>query len=145
MELDDRGVPDWTYLWEGDFDSLLGFMLDHVTTVVKRYRGKVHLWQVVSRMSHGRVLALTEDQRLQIAAQAITRVRELDPSTPLIASFDQPWAEYLATRAARSRAAPFCRRAGAGRLGALRARARDHRRLPSRRDGRIARRSRTAG
>jgi hypothetical protein len=97
LELDDRGVPDWTYLWEGDFDSLIGFMLDHVTTVVKRYRGKVHLWQVVSRMSHGRVLALTEDQRLQIAAQAITKVRELDPSTPLIASFDQPWAEYLAS------------------------------------------------
>jgi hypothetical protein len=97
LELDDRGVPDWTYLWEGDFDSLVGFMLDHVTSVVKRYRGKVNLWQVVSRMSHGRVLALTEDQRLQIAAQAITKVRELDPSTPLIASFDQPWAEYLAS------------------------------------------------
>lgn len=97
LELDDRGVPDWTYLWEGDFDSLLGFMLDHVSSVVKRYRGKVHLWQVVSRMSHGRVLALTEDQRLQIAAQAITRVRELDPSTPMIATFDQPWAEYLAS------------------------------------------------
>jgi len=97
LELDDRGVPDWTYLWEGDFDSLVGFMLDHVTTVVKRYRGKVHLWQVVSRMNHGRVLALTEDERLQIAAQVITKVRELDPSTPLIASFDQPWAEYLAT------------------------------------------------
>ena len=97
LELDDRGVPDWTYLWEGDFDSLLGFMLDHVTSVVKRFRSKVNLWQVVSRMSHGRVLALTEDQRLQIAAQAITKVRELDPSTPLIASFDQPWAEYLAS------------------------------------------------
>lgn len=97
LELDDRGVPDWTYLWEGDFDSLVGFMLDHVAAVVKRYRGKVHLWQVVSRMSHGRVLALSEDQRLQIAAQAINKVRELDPSTALIASFDQPWAEYLAT------------------------------------------------
>jgi hypothetical protein len=97
LELDDRGVPDWTYLWEGDFDSLVGFMMDHVTTVVKRYRGKVNLWQTVARMSHGRVLALSEEQRLQIAAQAIGRVRELDPSTPLIATFDQPWAEYLAT------------------------------------------------
>jgi hypothetical protein len=97
LELDDRGVPDWTYLWEGDFDSLVGFMLDHVTAVVKRYRGKVNLWQTVARMSHGRVLALSEEQRLQIAAQTIGRVRELDPSTPLIATFDQPWAEYLAT------------------------------------------------
>jgi Glycosyl hydrolase family 10 len=97
LELDDRGVPDWTYLWEGDFDSLLAFMLDHVTTVVKKYRGKVHLWQVAARMSHGRVLALNEEQRLQIAARAISKVKELDPSTPLIATFDQPWAEYLAT------------------------------------------------
>src|SRR5476651_2063857 len=72
LELDDRGVPDWTYLLEGDFDSLLAFMLDHVTTVVKRYRGKVQLWQVAARMSHGRVLALNEEQRLQIAARAIS-------------------------------------------------------------------------
>jgi hypothetical protein len=97
LELDDRGVPDWTYLWEGDFDSLLSFMLDHVSAVVKRYRGKVHLWQVAARMSHGRALALGEEQRLQIAARAIDKVRELDPNTPLIATFDQPWAEYLAT------------------------------------------------
>jgi hypothetical protein len=97
LELDDRGVPDWTYLWEGDFDSLLGFMLDHITAVVNRYRGKVHLWQAAARMSHGRALALSEEQRLQIAARAITKVRELDPATPIIATFDQPWAEYLAT------------------------------------------------
>jgi hypothetical protein len=48
-------------------------------------------------MSHGRALALGEEQRLQIAARAITKVRELDPTTPIIATFDQPWAEYLAT------------------------------------------------
>src|SRR5262249_20935474 len=45
----------------------------------------------------GRVLALNEEQRLQIAARAISKVKELDPSTPMIATFDQPWAEYLAT------------------------------------------------
>ncbi len=134
LELDDRGVPDWTYLWEGDFDSLIGFMLDHVTTVVKRYRGKVHLWQVVSRMSHGRVLALTEDQRLQIAAQAITKVRELDPSTPLIASFDQPWAEYLATEQLDLAPLHFADALVRADLGPLRAGDRDHRRLPPGRD-----------
>ncbi len=96
LELDDRGVPDWTYLWEGDLDSLLAFMLDHVRAVVRRYRGRVHLWQVAARMTHGNVLALTEEQRLQITARAIAVVRELDPSVPLIATFDQPWAEYLA-------------------------------------------------
>ena len=97
LELDDRGVPDWTYLWEGDFQSLLGFMLDHVRAVVERYRGKVHLWQVASRMTHGHALGLGEEARLQLAAKAISVVRQLDPTTPLVVTFDQPWAEYLAS------------------------------------------------
>jgi hypothetical protein len=98
LELDDRGVPDWTYLWEGDFDNLLSFMLDHVRAVIERYRGKVHLWKVASRMTHGHALGLSEEARLQVAAKAITTVRQLDPTTPLVVSFDQPWAEYLATQ-----------------------------------------------
>lgn len=97
LELDDRGVPDWTYLWEGDFNSLLSFMLDHVRAVVERYRGKVHLWQVAARMTHGHALGLGEEARLQLAAKAITLVRQLDPTTPLVVTFDQPWAEYLAS------------------------------------------------
>jgi hypothetical protein len=97
LELDDRGLPDWTYLWEGDTESLLGFMLDHVRAVVERYRSRVHLWQVAARMTRGRALALDEEARLQITARAIAKVRELDPSTPLVVTFDQPWADYLAT------------------------------------------------
>lgn len=97
LELDDRGVPDWTYLWEGDINSLLKFMLDHVRHVVERYRGRVHLWQVAARMTHGHALGLSEEARLQVAAKAITTVRQIDPATPVVITFDQPWAEFLAT------------------------------------------------
>jgi hypothetical protein len=97
LELADRGVPDWTYLWEGDFNSLLSFMLEHVRAVVERYRGKVHLWQVAARMTHGHALGLNEEARLQLAAKAITVARQLDSTTPIVVSFDQPWAEYLAS------------------------------------------------
>ncbi len=97
LELDDRGVPDWTYLWEGDFNNLLGFMLDHVRAVVEHYRGRVHLWQVAARLTHGHALGLGEEARLQLAAKAINTVRQLDPTTPLVVTFDQPWAEYLAS------------------------------------------------
>ncbi len=96
LELDDRGVPDWTYLWEGDLNSLLSFMLDHVRHVVERYRGRVHLWQVAARMTHGHALGLNEEARLQVAAKAINTVRQLDPTTPVVITFDQPWAEFLA-------------------------------------------------
>ncbi len=96
LELDDRGLPDWAYLWEGDIDSLRGFMLDHARAVVQRYRSRIHLWQVAARMTRGRALELDEEARLQITARAISAVRELDPTTPLVVTFDQPWAEYLA-------------------------------------------------
>ena len=97
LALDDRGLPDWTYLWEGDTDSLLNFMLEHVRAVVERYRSKVHLWQVAARMSRGQALALDEEARLQITARAISTVRQLDPTTPIVVTFDQPWADYMST------------------------------------------------
>jgi hypothetical protein len=44
------------------------------------------------------VLALSEEQRLQIVAQAIATIRKMDMQTPVIISFDQPWGEYLASK-----------------------------------------------
>lgn len=98
LEFSDRSIPDWAYLWEGDFDAIRNFMLDHVRRVVQRYQGKVQLWQVASRMCCGRVLGLSEEQRLQIVAQAIAAAREIDSRTPIVISFDHPWGEYLATQ-----------------------------------------------
>lgn len=97
LEFDERRVPDWTYLWEGDYDTLSSFMLDHVRNVVQRYRGKVQLWHVASRMNRPKVLSLNDEDRLQIVASAIRTVKELDPRTPIVVSFDQPWGEYMAT------------------------------------------------
>ena len=98
LEFDERRVPDWTYLWEGDYDTLASFMLDHVRHVVKRYRGKVQLWHIASRLNRPRVLSLSDEDRLQIVASAVHAVRQLDPRTPIVVSFDQPWAEYMATQ-----------------------------------------------
>jgi hypothetical protein len=98
LEFDERRVPDWTYLWEGDYDTLSTFMLDHVRHAVKRYRGKVQLWHVAARMNRPRVLSLNDEDRLQVVASAIHAIRELDPRAPIVVSFDQPWAEYMATQ-----------------------------------------------
>jgi hypothetical protein len=98
LQFDERRVPDWTYLWEGDYDTLSSFMLDHVRHTVKRYRGKVQLWHVASRMNRPRVLSLGDEDRLQIVASAIHAIRDLDQRTPIVVSFDQPWAEYMGTQ-----------------------------------------------
>ncbi len=97
VQLDTAGIPDWMYLWEGDFDNLLSFMLDHIKTVVMRYRGRVHLWQAVSRINVGDMLSLDEEQRLRIVVASLECIRQHDPRTPVVVTFDQPWAEYMAS------------------------------------------------
>ena len=96
LRMDDWGMPDWMVLWEGDFDNLARQMLDHVRAVVTRYTGRVHLWHIASRVNTGKLMSLEEEQRLHLVAQALDVVRQIDPRTPTVVSFDQPWAEYLA-------------------------------------------------
>jgi len=96
LRLDDRGLPDWLAIWEGDFDNLLSFVSDYVETAVNRYRGKVHLWQCAARVNVGDVLSLSEEEKLRLAVRALEITRKVDPDTPAIIRFDQPWAEYMA-------------------------------------------------
>ncbi len=95
IRLDESGIPDWMVLWEGDFENLARLMLEHVKATVTRYAGRVHLWHVASRVNTGRLMQLEEEQRLHLVAQALEVVRQLDPRTPTVVSFDQPWAEYM--------------------------------------------------
>lgn len=99
LQLDDRGIPDWMVLWDGEFENLMHVLLDHVRAVVSRYAGRVHLWHVASRVNTGKLLSLEEEQRLNLVAHALDLVRRLDPRTPTVVSFDMPWSEYLAQQA----------------------------------------------
>ena len=95
LRLDPRGMPDWLCLWEKDFDGLLAFAGDYVATAVGRYKGKVGLWQCAARVNVAEVLSLQEEQKLQLAVRALETTRRIDPDTPAIIRFDQPWGEYL--------------------------------------------------
>ena len=54
LQLDDRGLPDWLAIWQGDFDNILAFVSDYVETAVQRYVGKVSLWQCALRREYRR-------------------------------------------------------------------------------------------
>ena len=95
IELACRTLPDWIYLWEGDFDNLLIVAGDYVRTVVQRYRGKVHFWNATGRLITGDALRLDEEQKLQLAGRVIETIRSVDTQAPVLVSFDQPWAEYM--------------------------------------------------
>ena len=102
MQLDARGLPDWVYLWEDDFDEFLAAASEFVKAAVNRYRGKVDLWHCAARVNNSEVLSFSEEENFRLAASTLELVRRLDPATPMIISIDQPWGEYMGRRPADS-------------------------------------------
>lgn len=95
LSLDRFSLPDWVYLWEDDFKQLADFLLQFISAAVERYRGQVHLWQAAARVNVDSELALGEEQRLKLTVGAVETIRRIDPQTPVVVNFDQPWGEYL--------------------------------------------------
>jgi hypothetical protein len=98
LQFDEHALPDWITLYEEDFEALMSFGSDFVRRVVERYRGKVNVWQCAGRVNTGDVLSLSEEEKVRLTAGAVELTRSLDPGTPVVVSFDQPWAEYLGKR-----------------------------------------------
>lgn len=94
LSFDNNYLPDWLYLYENDYDSISYSARQFVTQVVKRYRGRVDLWQCAGRLQTPGVLSLDEGQRVRLAVEILSLVAELDPDTPRTLVFDQPWAEF---------------------------------------------------
>ncbi len=98
LPLDSRGIPDWLSLYEEDFDSVSAFATAFIQAAVTRYRGKVDLWVCASRVNTAKILSLTEEEKVRLSARTIELIRGIDPRTPVVVSFDQPWGEYLGRR-----------------------------------------------
>lgn len=98
LSLESLDLPDWLYLWEDRPDDVAGYIREHITRVVKRYKGRVHLWHCAAHVNSGQALAWNDEDRLQITANAVEWLRSVDAQTPLIVSVDQPWGEYMARR-----------------------------------------------
>jgi len=97
VQLDRRTIPDWMYVWDGEYEDVADFVLSYVRQVVLRYRGRVAVWQAAGRLNTTDLL-ITEEESLRLAARAIEIIRQLDPDTPVVLNVDQPWAEYLSRR-----------------------------------------------
>jgi hypothetical protein len=96
LKLGVGGIPDWMFLWEDDYLNLQSFIIQFVQAAVRRYRGRVQVWHVAARLNSPSSLRLSEEQELRLIAHVIESVRSIDTTTPLIVSFEQPWAEDLA-------------------------------------------------
>jgi hypothetical protein len=88
-------LPDWIWLWEGDFETILGLVSDLVRQAVARYRGKVPVWNLVHRPASIDVLGLSEEEQIRITARAVQIARQVDPAAQFLISVERPWAEWM--------------------------------------------------
>ena len=97
IEFRPAALPDWIWLWEGDSETISGFVTEFVRQVVQRYRGKIPLWHVVHRPASQEILGLSEEEQIRITARAIQAARQADPSAQLSIGVDRPWAEWMSS------------------------------------------------
>lgn len=95
VDLKRTALPDWLYLWEGDFTNILSVVTEQVRAVVTRCKGRVHLWNCAARVNTAEALSLSEEEVLRLTVRAVETVRNLDARTPVMVTFDQPWGDYL--------------------------------------------------
>jgi hypothetical protein len=97
-----QGFPDWLCLWEGDMENIAACLGEYLQAVLERYAGKANYWLVATRLNSGKVLGLTDDEKVRLTFQSLEALQEADPATPKLVGFDQPWGEYAAQRESES-------------------------------------------
>ena len=89
-----RFVPDWMYIWENDFDTILEYAREHVQRCVRRYADRIHTWVAASGLHADNVFSLNFEQVMEITRMAAGTVKEAAPRAQVILDLTQPWGEY---------------------------------------------------
>ena len=96
LELDKWSLPDWMFLWGADeSENFRSCVAEHVDAVVRRYRGRVNLWQCAARLNINNEFEQGEEERLRLAVLVVETIRQVDPRTPIVIALDQPWGTYM--------------------------------------------------
>ncbi|MBM4004990.1 MAG: hypothetical protein FJ295_17160 [Planctomycetes bacterium] len=96
LDLSRANLPDWMSLWAGDYEMAQPSIMKFMQATVEKLRGQVHVWNVAGGINVADALQLNEEHRLRLTVDVIELVRKLDGKVPMLVTFDQPFAEYLA-------------------------------------------------
>jgi hypothetical protein len=96
LEFRPGAVPDWLWLWQGDFEEIQTQVLEFVRDTITRYGSKVATWHLVHRPAGHEFLGLGEEDQIRLTAQVVQVARKLAPEAQLVVDFDRPWAEWMA-------------------------------------------------
>lgn len=95
VDFRDERLPQWLFLLNEGFESVMQLACDYAQKTVERYRGRVHLWNCAAGINVPNQFGWNDEQILRMSVSLIETVRRCDERTPVLLSIDQPWAEYL--------------------------------------------------
>src|SRR4051794_37409694 len=96
VRLDAQHVPDWTVIWEHDFDMLREMAYDYVQKMVTRYRKAVAVWNVVAGLQSNTAFSLSFEQIIELTRLLVTQVKTLLPGARTLVTITHPFGEYHA-------------------------------------------------
>jgi hypothetical protein len=88
-------IPQWMFMLDENFESVLEAAVQHVNRSVDRYRGQVHLWNCATGLNVPNNMGWSDEEVLRMAVSLIETVRRNDDRSPVLLTIDQPWSEYL--------------------------------------------------
>ena len=97
IDLRPGAMPDWIWLWSGDFDAIVGMAVDIVRQVVTRFRGKIPIWHLIHRPGSTDVLGMSEEDQIRLTARLLQVARQADPAAQFLVGLDRPWGEWMAS------------------------------------------------
>ena len=96
VRLDAQHVPDWTVIWEHDFDMLREMAYDYVQKMVTRYRKSVAVWNVVAGLQSNTAFSLSFEQIIELTRLLVSQVKTLLPGARTLVTITHPFGEYHA-------------------------------------------------
>lgn len=96
LNLGVRFVPDWMYIWENDFESILDYVREHVRRTVQRYANQVTSWIAASGVHADNVFSLTFEQIMEMTRVAASVAKQTAPRSTVLIDIVQPFGEYYA-------------------------------------------------
>lgn len=94
IDLSADGLPAWLAPWTSDFLNLQSFVCDFIETTVRRFAGRIRMWEVAARGNTGGVPGLNEEQRLALTARCLESAQRNDTDAQLFIRVDRPWGDY---------------------------------------------------
>lgn len=89
-------LPDWTYIWENDFETARDLVFNHIRRVVSRYSSFVQSWEVISGIHCDNCFQFNFEQLMELTRLAGAVCKQISPRSQAIVRLRALWGEYYA-------------------------------------------------